>query len=233
MPRGAFNKQDFPTMKAGDLFRFSPDDLVLITDKSDPLYDKRVDEPFDESLTRSILVHGNIEPIVVCKIDGKPVVVDGRRRTKAGREANRRSVEAGGIPILLQCVYRTGTETDLYSVLVSANEHRRDDSSIEKAEKANKMLNLGADIGQIAESFGVTKTTVTNWLKLLELPPEERKAITDGEQTATRAIAKKPRKQNKARALRKTSEIKKRKEAATDPIEIAVLEWVLKERDEL
>ena len=231
MPREAFQAKKRTT------FLFDPYDLVLVTDKSHPLYDPRVEEPPDEGLIRSILRFGVIEPPVITKnADGKPEVVDGRRRVKAARVATDISKDGGGPPILVQCVYRTGTERDLFSVVVSANEHRRDDNPVEKAEKANRMINMGACNADVAEAFGVTTQTVRNWLKLLELPPAERKAVEQKQNTMSAALSR-PRTPGKPRAgtvrLRKKKEVQAALREAKEPAVMAVLEWVLGERETL
>ena len=200
MPKEAFNAKKRTT------FMFSPEDLVLVTDCTHPLYDARVELPVDDALVKSILRYGVIEPVVIAKEHDMPLVVDGRQRVKAAREADRISNERGGTPILVQCVYRQGTERDLFEVLVCANEHRHD------------------------VAFVVQAQTIKNWIKLLEFHfyEKERDAVRDGAATMSDVICtpRKPR-------LRYKKAIERKMKTITDPSIRKVLEWVLGLREEL
>lgn len=219
-------------------FWFYPEDLVIITDKSDPLYDPRALTTPDESFIRNIAYHGVKEPVLITKReDGLPVVVAGRRRTLAAREANKRSIEQGGKAMQVPCKYERGTEDTLFEIMIFENEHRRDDTPIEKAEKANRMLSMGRSNKEVAEAFGVTQATIKNWLELLTLPKETRKQILDGTVKPTNAIKAKrlPEKQKRVAIapfrMRKKKEIFKLREQLSTGEKsmsaIDVLNWVL------
>jgi ParB family chromosome partitioning protein len=171
----------------GDLFRFPATDLVLIDDPTHPLYDERVHMDVDESLVRNIMVHGVIEPVVVAKIDGKPVVVDGRQRVKAAKAASERLEREGGKPVLVPCVVRRGGEGVLFGVSVSANELRTDDTPLAKAEKLVRLLSLGYTEEEAGVVFGVSPRTIDNWLRLTELDPAVKYAVDEGQISATAA----------------------------------------------
>lgn len=166
-----------------DLFKFAPEKLVIVTDKSHPLYDERVDLPLDEALVRNIMFRGVIEPIVVRlngkREDGSAVVevVDGRQRVRATIEANKRLAEEGKPTILVPGVRRRGEAADFAGVMISANELRKSDSPLIKARKLERFLATGRDEEEAAITFGVSVQTIKNMLKLLELHPTVQKAV--------------------------------------------------------
>jgi len=172
----------------GTLFLLDPVALVLIDDSSDPLYDVRVKLGPSEGLIRDIATRGIIEPVIITKRGDKPVVVDGRQRVAAAREANKRLVEAGKEPIKVPCVVRRGEDAALFGVLIAANEHRLNDTPLERAKKAQRLIDMGRSIDEAAIAFGVSGGAVRKWLKLLDLPADARKAIESGVISADTAL---------------------------------------------
>ncbi len=174
--------------KRGNVFYIEPERLVLVYDKEHLLYDPRVEMPADENMVRNIMVKGVIEPVIVRKNGQDIEVVAGRARTKAALEANVRLSAEGKLPVLVPVMIRGGDDADLYGVLVSENEIRREDSPVSKGEKARKMLNMGRTVQQIAIDFGVTRQTVENWLAVDGLSEEVKGAIDADEISATAAM---------------------------------------------
>lgn len=247
MSKDAFTKSEDLNLTKSVVFNIDPDDLTLITDPDHHLYDSRVHNSPDDSLVTNILFEGQgvLQPIVITKEDGKPVVVAGRQRTIAAREANRQ-LRAQGIKTVLRvpCVYRRGTEQELYNALVSENEQRRDDDPIEKAKKINRMINFGSTKNEVAKVFGVTRPTIDNWLSLLDLDSESQEKVSKREIKPSAAVKISKMKKSEQKGAVKVAAKKKRKsvrkydeiagmlddirarKVETNPVE--VLEWVLK-----
>jgi ParB family chromosome partitioning protein len=241
--------------KKGTFFWFAPEELKIVTDKKEALYDPRSKWPTDLDLVANILYKGQgiLEPVVITKVDDQPVVIDGRQRVKAALEANKQLRDQGLKTLMVPCVYKRGNEESLYAMMVSANEQRKDDSDLEKAEKVQTMLNFGGTKEEAATVFGVTKQTITNWLELLELDPDVQKDVRDGKTkpTAARKTAKsrlpKKEKRQAARDASDKPRMRKRKEIeaklaevqgdVSDPVYSAgvelVLLWVLNEREKI
>ncbi len=167
-----------------DAVSFDPEDLVIVTDKTHHLYDARgMGEP-DDALVRNIQAVGIIEPVVVTRSDGDlPLVIAGRRRVLAAREANKR-FEADGVKqrIKVPAILRAKTDKAplLFSIMVSENELREDDGPMARAQKAQRLIDLGGNTSDCALVFGVSTGTVDNWLRLLDASPKVRKAIDAG-----------------------------------------------------
>jgi len=171
-----------------DLFMLRPEALTLVYDKEHPLYDPRVEDDPPENMILNIMMNGVLQPINVRVNGDKIEVVAGRGRTKSTIEANRRLVAEGKPPLLIPCINKGGSDADLFGVMVSENEIRREDNMIVKGIKARKLLNLGYSVHQIAVTFGVTRQAVENWLATDELPQEIKDAVESGETTATAAL---------------------------------------------
>lgn len=166
-------------------FAMDPEDLVIIGIDTDdgsehPLYDDRIKLPLDEALVLNIMAHGVLETVSVRKNGDAPEVVYGRQRVRAAREANKRLKKQGSKPIKIPVSVRRGKDTQMFGVMVSENEHRRDDGPLEKAEKLRRYLDMGGTEEEAAIDFGVTPTSIRNWLKLLDLEASVRKAVEKG-----------------------------------------------------
>lgn len=174
--------------KRRDIFMLQPEQLTLVTDKNHPLYDPRVENPPDESMIANIAVYGVLEPILVRKNGSAIEVIAGRGRTKAAIEANKRLLAEGKPSLLIPAVVKGGSDADLFGILISENEIRRNDSMLIKGSKARKLLNMGYTIQQISVTFGVSRQSIENWLLAEELPEQIKEAIETGDISATAAI---------------------------------------------
>jgi len=171
-----------------DAYQLFPEDVLIITDPLHPLFDVRALWPFDESLVCDIMLAGVEEPIIVMKDGGRAVVIDGRQRVIAAREANRRLAEQGKEIIRVKAVKRNGSMDELFGVSISTNEHRRDDAVTVRAEKCHKLLQMGRTVQEAAVRFGVSTETIKNWEKLVGLSAPVAKAVDAGEISTTAAI---------------------------------------------
>jgi ParB family transcriptional regulator, chromosome partitioning protein len=183
------SRRSMPGVQRTDAYLLDPHDVALIEDEDHPLYDARVLLPVDENLVRNIMVNGVIKPIVVQTGTDPPVVIDGRQRVKAAREANRRLQKEGKELIRVAAVRRRGEEGDLYGVLVSANAHTQLDGPVEHARKAQKMKNLGKTDEEVCIAFGWSKARLQSYLVLLDVSAPIRKAVEAG-QVSVSAAAK-------------------------------------------
>ncbi|SMG00354.1 ParB/RepB/Spo0J family partition protein [Burkholderia singularis] len=198
-----------------NVLNFDPEDLVLITDPNHALFDRRALMPFDEATVLNIMAEGVTQSITITKDveTGKTIVVDGRRRVINAREANRRLVAMGLQPWRVPALPRRDGLAALTSIMVSANEIRRADSPINRAEKMARMRQQGRTNEEIGRSFGIKPESVDGQLRILDCCEAVRIAVESDEITATHALrlAKLPpeRQREKVRALIAAAEGKK------------------------
>lgn len=177
---------DAPRLNA---FNMEPEALTLVEDPTHPLYDSRVHHPVDEALMLNIMVNGVLEPVIVRKNAESIEVVDGRSRTKAVRAANERLKAEGKQTLRIPVIVRRGRDADLFGVVISANECRRNDELLVKIEKATRLMDMGKNEGEVAIAFGVSRTTVDTWLAVQDLAEPIRQAIETGEISVTAAAS--------------------------------------------
>nr|WP_302055575.1 ParB N-terminal domain-containing protein [Burkholderia multivorans] len=164
--------------------------MTLITDPDHPLFDRRALLPYDEAMVRNIRHRGVLETILVHKDPetGEVVVVDGRRRVIAAREANRRLRDEGLAPIMVPALPKRGKQAELAGMMVATNEHREHDSPINRAEKMQRLRDLGYDDEQIAAEFRVEPPTVAASLRLLDCTAAVRDALEADQITVSHAL---------------------------------------------
>lgn len=180
-------KRAFDAPRA-NLWMFDPDQLLLVEDPRDALYDERIKLPLDEPLVLNVMAQGILEPVVIVKREGIPVVVAGRQRVRAAIEANRRLKGNGHVPVRVPCVLRRDDDRACLGVMVSENELRQDDSPLRKAKKAQQLMGIGYTEGEISVMFGKSVQTVRNWLGLAESPKDILDQVERGEITPTVAL---------------------------------------------
>jgi ParB-like chromosome segregation protein Spo0J len=162
-----------------------PGDLVIIGLDSDdreehPLFDERAFWPLDENLMRNILVYGVLEPVRVRKEAGRRLVVDGRQRVKAAREAKTRQTQAGEFQVKVPTFETKGDDKRVSGIMISLNEQRQNDDILTKALKAARRFDItGDDIEMVAIDFGRTPGTIKNWLSLAAADPKIHGAMKE------------------------------------------------------
>jgi len=177
---------DKPTR--ANMLLVDPEQLVIITDPEDPLYDERVLLPLDNHMVKNVQEFGVKEPILFTRRNNQMVVVAGRQRVRWARAANENLKKAGLAPMKVRAVAETGDEGELLGISVLENECRRDDDMLVKARKAQKLINHGYNQSQAARVFGVHATSLRIWLKLLVLSPEVQKAVDEKKITSSAAL---------------------------------------------
>ncbi len=173
------------------VFFLEAEDLVLITDPSDPCWDSRVDLPIREADILNVGTHGIIEPVVARRRGDRVIVIDGRQRVKWCRALNARLQAQGSELVRVPVVLRSPEDdAEFLEVAISANEIRSDDGILDKARKAARLTKLGRSIGDIARTFGVGMSAVQTWLRAGELSDPVKKAITEQRVTMSDALWK-------------------------------------------
>ena len=130
-----------------------------------------------EELSLSIKNKGIITPITLRKSGKDYEIVAGERRWRAAKKAKLKSIPAYIIDIK--------NNSEMMQVALIENIQREDLNAIEEAE-GYAILNskYGLSHDEIANIIGKKRTTISNALRLLKLPPEIRKSIRAGKISA-------------------------------------------------
>lgn len=160
---------------------------VPASDELAHLYDPRVEDEVDHKMVANIMVYGVAEPVIVTNIDGTPHVVDGRGRVRAARLANERLAAEGKETLRVPVILRRGADHELFGVMISSNEIRRDDNIMVKATKVQRFLNMGRTTQEVANAFGVSEVSIANWARMLELAKPVQKLVEQGKLSANAA----------------------------------------------
>lgn len=204
-----------PKKKKLNAFSYDANDLVIIgydteDGREHPLYDERIHMELSEALVRNIMAYGVIEPIVCRKEGERFVVVAGRQRVRAAREANNRLEQAGEELLSVPVILRRGGDAGMLGIMISENEIRKEDEISSKLMKLEKLFALGKTEEECAIIFGVTRQTIKNMISLMESGEAVKEAVEKGELTATAGmqIAKLPR-DEQAEAIEEVKAVKK------------------------
>ena len=162
-------------------------DVPLMLDphclKPNPYQPRRhFDEQALEELSNSIKTHGLIQPVVVQKdSDGSYFIIAGERRTRA-------SIMAGveKIPVVLSDV----KEENKLEVALIENIQREDLNPIEEALAYQAIIEMGnLTQEELSLRVGKSRSTITNAIRLLQLPTEMQVALKEGKISAGHAKA--------------------------------------------
>jgi ParB family chromosome partitioning protein len=124
-----------------------------------------------QDLAQSIRANGIIQPLVVRRRDGRVQLVAGERRLRAAKLAG-----VNEVPVVVQEI----PDDRLLEITLIENLQREDLNPIEAAtafERLTQELNLSPE--EIGMRTGKDRTTITNFIRLLQLPPEVQEMVAD------------------------------------------------------
>ena len=132
---------------------------------------------FDETalseLAISIKLHDIIQPLTVTKLaNGKYQLIAGERRFRASKIAGLKDV-----PVYV----RQANDAELLELALLENLQREDLNAIEIGLSYKRMMEeLDYTQEKVAERMGKERSTVTNYIRLLKLPPDIQLAVRSG-----------------------------------------------------
>ncbi|MBS1617270.1 MAG: ParB/RepB/Spo0J family partition protein [Bacteroidetes bacterium] len=135
-----------------------------------------------EELADSIRIHGVIQPITVRKIEGnKYQLIAGERRLRASKLAGRTDIPA---------YVRLASDQESIEIALIENIQREDLNPLEIAINYKRLMDE-CDLTQdkLSERLGKNRSTVTNFIRLLKLPPDIQAAVRDNRITMGHAKA--------------------------------------------
>jgi ParB family chromosome partitioning protein len=134
---------------------------------------KDFDEKALQELAQSLKMHDLIQPITVAQLsNGKFQLIAGERRFRAAKIAGLKDIPA---------YTRLGNDKELLELALLENLQRVDLNEIEVALSYQRMMDeLNYTQEQVAERMGKDRSTVSNYIRLLELPPAIQAALRNG-----------------------------------------------------
>ena len=137
-------------------------------------------------LAESIKAQGLLQPVVVRpRLEGGFELIAGERRWRAAREAGLATVPA---------LVREADDRDSLLLALVENVAREDLSPVEEARGYAVLIDeFSLSLGDVAERVGKSKPTVSNRIRLLELPEDvlamiARRELTEGHARAVLAV---------------------------------------------
>lgn len=125
-----------------------------------------------QELAQSITVHGIIQPVTVRKVGkDKYQLIAGERRIQASKLANIKAIPA---------FIREANDQQMLEMSLIENIQREDLNAIEIALSYQRLLSeCKIKQEELGHRVGKNRTTVTNYLRLLKLPPDIQIGIRD------------------------------------------------------
>ena len=132
------------------------------------------DEQSLHELASSVKRHDIIQPITVSKLpSGKYRLISGERRLRAAKIAGLKDIPA---------YVRQANDQQLLELALLENLQREDLNAMEISLSYKRMMDeLELTQEQVAENMGKDRSTVTNYIRLLKLPPDIQVAVRNGE----------------------------------------------------
>lgn len=128
------------------------------------------DENALEELADSISTLGLIQPITVRReSDGKYIIISGERRWRASKLAGKKSIPA---------YIREADDRELHEMALVENIQRQDLNAMEIAISLQRLIEeCGVTQEMVAQRVGKKRSTVANYLRLMQMRPEVQAAL--------------------------------------------------------
>lgn len=151
-------------------------------------------------LTDSIKQNGILQPLLVRKQGDYYEIVAGERRYQAARAAGLEEV-----PVIIREI----SDEDVFKLALIENLQRSDLTPLEEAQGYRQLIkDKGLTQEELAQALSKSRSTITNTLRLLDLPQEVQELVDEGKLTAghARAILAVPSEEGRIRLANKVVE---------------------------
>jgi len=134
----------------------------------------RFDPASISSLAASIADAGIVQPLIVRPLpDGRYELIAGERRWRAAREARIQTVPA---------IVRDEAEADRLQTALIENVAREDLNAVDEARACAALVeDLGLSKEELARRLGRSRSSISNLIRLLDLPDEVLELLASGE----------------------------------------------------
>jgi len=214
-----------------DLHMFDPQQLTIEVDPSSPYCDPSSAPP-DAAMVASIKEFGVLEPVLCTRTKAGLIVIAGRRRVLAAREA--------GVDVPVRLIQESPERAA--AIQVAENEMRRSRTELERAEYCARLMELEYSHEQVAVILGRPTSYVRALLAIRERGCDAlKKAVNEGQVgvTAAAQLARQSEEdQLKALAEKKTPTPREPKEPKEPspmkrPGTRAIKAWLMEHQDDL
>ncbi|HTN47303.1 MAG TPA: ParB/RepB/Spo0J family partition protein [Flavipsychrobacter sp.] len=132
------------------------------------------DEQALKELSESIKLHDIIQPVTVVKINPtRYQLISGERRWRASKMAGLKDIPA---------YVRTADDQQMLELALLENLQREDLNAIEIGLSYKRLMDeCDLTQEQVADRMKKDRSTVTNYMRLLKLPPDIQKSVRDGQ----------------------------------------------------
>lgn len=142
---------------------------------------KRFKEDELEELADSIRQNGVLQPLLVRKVGSSYEIVAGERRYQAAQRAGLKE-----LPVIIREI----SDDEVFKLALIENLQRSDLSPLEEANGYRQLIKeRGLTQEELAKILSKSRSTITNTLRLLDLPEEVQRLVEEGELTAGHARA--------------------------------------------
>jgi ParB family transcriptional regulator, chromosome partitioning protein len=125
-----------------------------------------------QALAESLTAHGLLQPVVVRRVGNRFQLVAGERRLRA-------AVQAGWTEVPVHVV--EADDREMAELAIIENLHRKDLNPLEKAQSFQRYLEqYKATQEELATRLNLDRSTIANFIRLLELPGEVQQAVRKG-----------------------------------------------------
>lgn len=142
---------------------------------------KRFKEDELEELADSIRQNGVLQPLLVRKVGSSYEIVAGERRYQAALRAGLKE-----LPVIIREI----SDDEVFKLALIENLQRSDLSPLEEANGYRQLIKERClTQEELAKILSKSRSTITNTLRLLDLPEEVQRLVEEGELTAGHARA--------------------------------------------
>lgn len=130
------------------------------------------DEQALQELSQSIKIHDIIQPVTVSRVGKKYQLIAGERRFRASKMAGLKDIPA---------YVRQANDQELLELALLENLQRENLNAIEIGLSYKRLMEeVSLTQEQVADRMGKERSTVTNYIRLLKLPPDIQVAVRNG-----------------------------------------------------
>ncbi|MGQ3684927.1 MAG: ParB/RepB/Spo0J family partition protein [Candidatus Loosdrechtia sp.] len=151
-----------------DIIKLNPHDIKPNNHQPrDAFHEKEM-----HGLVESIKKYGILQPIIVRPVSEGYMLIAGERRWRAAKQIGLKEIPA---------VVREADELNNLEIALIENIQREDLNPIEKAAGFQRLINeFGLTQEQVAKAMGKDRSSVTNYIRLLDLPREIQDNVSRG-----------------------------------------------------